>query len=374
MLTFAENFTKMKLRNVVPASVVILSAALLAGCADNRSFKVDGNIKGAGEKQLIIERPGFNGSWIAVDSVLTDSDGSFSISTESPGFPEIYRLRMDGKYVYFPVDSTENISITSTITGYGVEYSLSGSEMARKMRDFDIESLHAFSAGEDSLARFKRKIVSDIILPGKGDILSYYILTKVIDGKPLFSVDNPDDAGSIGAVANMYAQFRPEDPRTGLLKAMAQESRKNRNKALGRKTILRASETALIDFTLPDIDGKEITLSSITGEGKPVLLIFSPLNQQKSPEVNREIAKLYGRYGNSVTFLQVCPDEDKISWREAAVNIPWKILCDNRGTSSPILLNYNVEVLPMFFLYNASGELTNSAKDFITLRKILGNL
>lgn len=358
----------------------IIYSALIAitffdiSCSRPDTFTLDGSVKGADNESLVLERPGFNGSWIAVDSTRTNSSGEFSIICESPEAPEIFRLRLGEKYIYFPVDSTETISLSTTLPGFGSDYRFSGSEAAEKLRKFDMESVQAHNAGGDALREFKRKTVSDIILPGQGNILSYYVLTRTIGGEPLFSVTDPEDAGIFGAVANMYAQYRPEDPRTEMLAAMASEARKNKNKSMGRKTLLRAEESAMIDFSLPDKDGNEITLSGLAGKGKPVMLIFSPLLHERAPEINRRIASLYSKYGNSVTFLHVSPDADRIAWREAALNLPWIVVVDTRGTGSPLLASYNVEVLPSFYFYNKAGELVKSTRDIAQTDGILSSL
>lgn len=354
--------------------MALFSGICTTGCSRPDSFSLKGSVAGAENESLVLERAGFNGSWIAVDSTRTDKNGDFTISYDAPSDPEIFRLRMDGRYIYFPVDSTENISLSTSAAGYGRDYSFSGSEKAEKMRKFDMESLKAYAGGDSAMNAFKRRIISEIIIPGQGDILSYYVITKTIGGKPIFSVDNPADAGAFGAVANMFAQFRPDDPRAGMLANMAAEARKNKNKAKGRKTLLRAEETSIIDFTLPDKDGRDVTLSELTGKGKPVMVIFSPLNQEGAPEINRRIAELHRQYGAKVTFLQVCPDADRIAWREAALNLPWIALCDSRGTASPLLASYNVEVLPSFYFYNRNGELVKSTRDPNAVSGILAGL
>jgi len=69
----------------------LLASAVFVGCNSN-TFKVSGKIEGAKDKSVIVERPDYNGQWIAVDSTRTSSSGDFSINIAAPGAPEVYRL------------------------------------------------------------------------------------------------------------------------------------------------------------------------------------------------------------------------------------------------------------------------------------------
>ncbi len=352
----------------------IMSLALLMpaiqSCRED-SFRIEGDIAGADGSLLLLQRPGFNGEWLTVDSTRTGSDGHFSIRSEAPENPEIYRLCLGERPVYFPVDSTESITLTSSAAAFGSEYTLAGSDNAVRMRDFDIALLKASKGGADQVAALKKKAVTEIILPSKGNILAYYVLTKGYGGNTLFSVDNPDDAGIFGAVATSYAQYRPDDPRSAMLEKMALEARRNRNKSLGRKTVVEAKEVAAIPISLTDAKGRKQELSQYLGNGKPVAVIFSPLNEADSPEVNRRIAALYSKYQGKAVFYQVCPDTDIIAWRDAAANLPWIVVNDPDGTASANIRSYNVTSLPAFFIYDKAGELSASA---FTIEDFAGKL
>lgn len=364
----------MKFTRLLAPMLTVICLAVLSACDNSHSFKLSGTITGAPDSLLLLERPGFNGRWLAVDSIRTNNDGEFSLKYEAPEHPEIFRLSLGDRFIYFPIDSTENLTLSTTQKEYGENYKLTGSANAKKLCRFDAESRHAWHSGADAVKAFKRKVVSEIILSGKGDIVSYYVITKVIDGKPLFSMEDPDDAGIFGAVANMYAQYRPQDPRTKMLEKMAVQARKNRDRSKGRSTVMTAEQTAIIDFTLPDKDNRQVTLSGIVRNGKPTLLFFSPLTEEESASVNREVASLFARYGSGMNFVQVCPDVDRIAWREAALGLPWTALVDSRGASSPLLASYNVSALPSFYIYDTKGELVKSAKSFAELSRILANI
>jgi len=358
--------------NLLSLNILVL-AICLTGCREN-SFRIDGEITGADNQPLLLQRPGFNGLWVTVDSTRTSSDGNFSFSFEAPENPEIFRLMLQDKPLYFPIDSTEHLSLKTSLKDFGSDYTLDGSDNARKIRDFDIKLIKAYSQSSEAVAGVKKEAVTNIILPSKGNILAYYVLTKNYGTTPLFSTDDPADAGIFGAVATSFAQYRPNDPRTKMLENLALEARRNRNRSLGRKSVIEAGEVAAIDINLADAKGEKTPLSSLLGKGKAVAVIFSPLNESDSPEVNRRIAALYRKYEAKVEFYQVCPDVDILAWREAAANLPWIVVNDPDGVDSPNIRSYNVRRLPAFFIYSPAGELTSSAADITDFDRKLSAL
>lgn len=340
-------------------------ACSVTACGDN-TFTVDGTIEGADDCSLVLER-GFNGQWIALDSVRTSSVGDFSIDFEAPTAPEIYRLRLDNRFVYFPIDSLEHITVASSVENYGEEFTLSGSDQAVKMMNFEKEA--AMLSLEDSAAvnKFKRKVFSEIIKDSQASILSYYVLNKTIDGKYLFNPSDAFDRKIYAAVATAYKQFKPNDPRTALLEEVALVSMRRVNAEQGRQTVIEAPEVSIIDIELKDVNGEVLRLKDVVSQGKKTVVVFSLLTDEKSPEVNRELAKIYETHKGSVNFYQVCLDYDQLAWKQAAVNLPWTVVYDPNGAESQYVAKYNVQALPAVFIYNASGELTSQAASFADL-------
>lgn len=348
-------------------SLLPLLAIVLAMASCNRNkFRIEGSVAGAADSTLYLERSDFAGKWMPVDSVSTSGDGDFSISMEAPESPEIFRLRMGNRYIYLPVDSTENLTVSSTAAGFGRDFTVKGSAQAERMARFDLDLVKIEGASAEQMKQFKRKVFNDLIFQSRGSVASYYVLTKTVDGKPLFSVSDPDDAPYYAAVATAFKQFRPDDPRTAMLEKLALEARRNRRASKGQRQVIQAGETAIIDIALPDAEGRERKLSDLTGKS-PVLVIFNRLDLSNSPAVTMKLRELYGKYGARVAFYQVCLDPDLYSWREAAENIPWTVVRDARGEKSPVVATYNVVEIPEFFIYNASGELSKRVRGIADL-------
>ena len=95
----------------------IIGSAILVGCGTSGKWNIEGNIAGAVDKDLILQASE-NGRWFTIDTITTDKNGKFSYSHEPNAYPDIYRLTLDGKSLYFPIDSIESVTITADGTNF----------------------------------------------------------------------------------------------------------------------------------------------------------------------------------------------------------------------------------------------------------------
>lgn len=151
----------------------------------------------------------------------TNSDGEFKFSEEAPAFPEIFRLERGGKYIYFPIDSLDNVTITADTANFDTNYRLAGTNNAIWMMQVDSISreLAKLPAGAPAFAEAKAAF-AERILVDPSSIVAYYVVNKIIGTTPLYQISDRDDVKIIGAVANAYNSYKPNDPRTEYLKRM----------------------------------------------------------------------------------------------------------------------------------------------------------
>lgn len=351
------------------AAASLLISVFATSCG-NDDFKIKGEIYGAENRSVVLAKSDFHGRWVAIDSARVSSSGAFSISRPAPAAPEIFRVEIDGRFIYVPIDSTETVTLTSSLDKFGTEFTLSGSQKAEALERFEKEVLTLpADANPDSLDSFKRDIYTKYMRDGQGSIVSYHILTKLIGNRPLFDPDR--DYRYFAAVANGFKQLRPDDPHTALLENTSISAMKRRNAGNGPKYTIQAEELTMIDIDLPDENGKNRKLSEFVGNGKPTVVIFSVLTHPDSPALNLELSKLYSSMGSNVNFYHVSLDPDQYSWRDAAKNLPWVTVFDPDGEYSKAAVKYNVSVLPTYFVYSADGELKARAMTVDDLRKEL---
>ena len=349
------------------AAFALIFAA--SSCANHR-FKVKGEIYGAENKTMVLEKPDFQGRWITIDSVHINRNGGFSVSFPAPMSPEIYRLSLNNQYIYIPVDSVETISLNTSYDKFGSDFSLSGSHNAEMMQNFEKELHKVDFSNADSVYSFKRGVYSKYLKDAPGSVMSFYILTKIVDGEPLYDPSDRQDAKYFSAVATGFKTSKPDDPRTALLEQTAINALKKRNAEDGNYLKIEAQEIAVIDIEQQDEDGNLVKLSDIVGKGKPVVVIFSLLNQPESPELNMALAKIYRDHQN-VEFYNVSLDADQYAWRDAARNLPWVTVYSPGQALSQDAINYNVSQLPSFFIYDRNGELASRPLSLEQLNKAI---
>lgn len=344
----------MFLKYFIPLSALTFLAFILPGCSDPQ-FTVKGEISDAKGKTLILEKADHAGQWVAIDSTSLGKSGKFSFRRIAPADPEIFRLDLSGQYLYFPIDSTETVSITAPAEGFSTNFTIDGSENALMLGKFEKE-LIAFAPhlqNPDSSASFKRRIFSSYLQDARGSVVSYYILTKTIGDKALFG--EPDDGKYFAAVATGFKQFRPDDPRTSLLEQAAMSAQRKMNQIKGRHKVVEAEEINYIPISLTDENNSEVSLSSVAGKGVPTLLLFSDLSDPMTPAMNMKLKSLFDK--GSIRIYNVGVANDQLEWRNAAKNLPWVTVYADVSDAARLAASYQLQSLPAFFIIDAAGRL-----------------
>ena len=125
------------------AAASVAAIALAGGCGE-KGFKIEGQLADSDGDKVLLEKADFSGYWTIVDSTRTDSKGQFSFSQPQQSGPEIFRLSLDDKYIYLPVDSTETLTVSSSKQNFGHEFTVSGTEQATRMAQFDVQNRRRF--------------------------------------------------------------------------------------------------------------------------------------------------------------------------------------------------------------------------------------
>ncbi|UCJ06610.1 TlpA family protein disulfide reductase [Chitinophaga pendula] len=113
------------------------------------------------------------------------------------------------------------------------------------------------------------------------------------------------------------------------------------------------------DFSMPDVNGKQVSLSSLRGQY--VLLDFwaswCPNCRREHPNV----INLYNKYKNkNFTVLGVSLDEHKEKWLQAIARdrLPWTQVSNLQGWTGRIQQDiYQLNVLPTNFLLDPAGRI-----------------
>ncbi len=342
-----------------------IAAALLLGaaaCSVPAGWSVDGAIEGADTGTRIALEKYSHGRWLLVDSLTVDGTGAFGYDApEAASYPELMRLSWPGHgSVFFPVDGTDDIIVSATASAFA-RGAVSGSVAADAFRRVDSIVGAAADAGATAatLGDDARRALITAITTDTTGIVAYYTATKSLGDRLIF--DPADRMGNrvYGAAAQVFASYRPDDPRGEALRQAFFEGRR----ALGltadaTPTVVEVPETGLIDIVRYDRAGNECSLKEMASQGKVVLLSFTTYAHANSPVYNGILNDAYSRYhDNGLEIYQIAFDSNESAWKEAARNLPWTAVWNAPTDGPAVLATYNVGALPVTYIIDRQGSI-----------------
>ncbi len=347
---------------------MMLAIVVLTAC-DGNKFKVEGTIDGASDTTQLVLEQSSNGEWLIIDSVKVDKNGNFSVAAPAPEVPNIYQLRVGNQSICFPIDSLDHLTIRAKMPNFATDYTIEGSDHAAQVMKIDKEALQ-FAGGKGTpaeLQAWKDGLARQIAADPSG-IVAYYTINKYIDGKPLFDPMNDNDLRFIGAVANAFNSFRPDDPRTDYLVNLLLDGQRRRRATTAASDTVFADVTSIIDIKLQDYHGKEYSLTDVAAKNRVVLLDFTAYVTDIAPQLNKLLNDIYQAYHNKgLAIYQVSLDADNVAWRQAAQNLPWITVYEPNGINSQTVGVYNVTGIPTTFIIR-NGEIVERVEDASLLK------
>ena len=352
---------------------------MLAACDNTPKFCVEGTIEGAKDSMLYFAQSSLDGVQ-QLDSVKLKEDGRFSFEAKAPtDAPEFYSLRIGGHMIHFATDSTETITVRAKLPTMEREYTIEGNESSQKIKDISLmqqqvqQRLVAIERNDDMLpgdqrdsiesivSAYKERMKRDYIVSTPQSAAAYYaVCQSLTDLGGTFQLFNPltdrADVKCYAAVATAWDGAYPDAPRTQQLCNMAIKGMDNT--AAPQQKVLqvdeeKVSETGIIDITLPDIESRMQSVTSL--KGKVVLIDFTAYAARESAERTRLLRSLYEKYhAQGFEIYQISLDEDIHFWKFSCENLPWVCVHETDGTTTNI---YNVSNLPTFFLVNRNNEI-----------------
>jgi glutathione peroxidase-family protein len=132
-----------------------------------------------------------------------------------------------------------------------------------------------------------------------------------------------------------------------------------------------------LDFSLPDMKGDSLRLSSM--KGKVFLLDFWASWCGPCRYSNKNLVKLYSKYKqNGFEILSVSLDDNRHEWMKAVNKdkITWLQINDSRGWDARSAAKWQVDAIPASFLIDRNGNVVsiNAEKKELEdkIRELLG--
>lgn len=359
-------------------AVLGLAALMAVGCSKNNGAQINAQIEGAGNAEVVLYQLAVN-QVKTVDTIKTGADGKFSYTVAMPeAAPDFYYLTYKGnKLASLVLKAGDKVSVKVDTLGAGL--AIEGSEESLLLGQYEkglatvsaqmaqmSEQMNAaiekkdLAAAEElkikmgkSYVNYRRGLIKTIMENPYSFANINALYQQVGQQLPVFSAEN--DYLLVERVHDSLATLYPSSV---YLQSLKEQISGAKNAIALAEKIYEAETKSFPNLSLPDINAKNVELSSL--EGKPFILMFWTISEPSQKMFNNDLKELYRKYRNSgLEIYQVSLDEDKTAWASAVKDqqLPWISVCDGKGPASPAVVAYNLLTVPTMFVFNAKGDL-----------------
>jgi peroxiredoxin len=381
---------------------ILLSITLLASLVacnqkeDKGTFTVNGSLKNVDNQKIYLEQLFFSEKNPEVLDTAEIKDGKFTIAAKASE-EGLYRLRFEKQEIgYIFINDKKSIDFRAdvkNITLQGPDFNTPANKAFKNfIVDVDAKQkgLTSLSTEIDSLKTSKK---NDSAVQAKTLQLNTEIsgfknyIVKAIDTETdpvvaMFALGytrgiDPEELRTV--VPNLAKRFPKHAGVTGII-AQYNQMMVKKDEPATPKAVPQASGKIAVgniapDFTMADVDGKQISLSSF--KGKYVLVDFWASWCGPCRGENPNVVANYNKYkSKNFTILGVSLDEDKARWLGAIKtdNLTWTHVSDLKGWSNAAAKIYGVESIPFNLLLDPAGKIIAMDLRDVDLGKKLGEI
>jgi peroxiredoxin len=357
--------------------IALVGIAVMAVSCAKDSARLEGQFLGSAGKNIYLERV-IPGATSVVDSVKADQRGDFrfKIALEDRQ-PTIFNLRYEGDLVPLIISPREKVRVTS-FGDLSHSYNVTGSPQSEQ-----VSALHTILVGGlerlDSISYLLTATNPD---EGRRQELvrayyqEYYGIKRAQIG---FIVEN---SSNLAGVYGLYQRLPGDDalfngetdvvyyrmvadsvesyyPTSRYVAALRREVAAHDAMLDLQNKLSDATEYSdHPDFSLPDMYGEQIKLSSLAG--KVIVLDFWAASVPDSRINNAEMKELYSEYeSRGLAIYQVSLDTSKSLWVTAVQEqkLPWTTVCDFKGAATIGAKLYNIRQIPANYVIDREGNI-----------------
>ncbi|WP_316847880.1 TlpA disulfide reductase family protein [Pedobacter psychrodurus] len=351
----------MKLYHTTLKSVlfgVLCLAGSTAIAQTTGTYQISGKFDDLGNNKVFLSTSYDNKN--ITDSVVAQN-GSFTFKGTAPG-TLIYGIRAEKKYLVLAVQPNEKVVINGSLAKLN-EVSITGAK--------DQHIWQEWTKGWQTITARAGQLYKKLDSLGKDGDRTYVdaefskLNQRLVDSVEVIVKKYPSSGVTPYIIIDRFINYPNLEKAKSTYAALTAAGK---NSVYGKEIAASLAISAKTgigvkpDFTLPDRDGKNVTLSSL--KGKVVLVDFWASWCAPCRKENPNLVKAYAKYHDKgFEIIGVSLDNKKDAWLKAieADQLGWMHVSDLKGWKSDLAAEYGIKAIPTSFLVDASGKII--AKD-----------
>lgn len=355
--------------------LLCFTSAILFSCAEKKHgpFVVSGRLLNAAEQKIYLQEIPFAGEQpVVLDSATVKKSGTFELRSHAKE-EGLYRLQLEKGPAILVVNDSKNIRLKIDMAHFRM-YEVEGSTATSSLHEL-MENYHGYDSllynAFGTLDSLQKQNANDSILTVaslKRDQQVNAINSFISD----FIKKSPSPAVRYYAIGLASRTMKTEDLKNlAVLSADAFKEHDGLSKLKSMLTVQAANAATPAypllnqqapEITMPDINGKNISLSSF--KGKYVLVDFWASWCGPCRNENPAVVAAYQKFKDkNFTILGVSLDDGKEEWQQAVKDdgLAWTQISDLKKWESNIVNLYKFDAIPFNVLVDPNGKIIASS-------------